>query len=98
MCIPNPPSLAGRAMSVRSRSPGGGLLVRAGITAEPIVSSSGLNIGPIPGTVRLKYVHLLINPCVRAEKVAWGCVEAISVRQHRLASHSATFVSTRLVM
>ena len=48
-----------KAMSVCSRSPGGGLLVKAGITAEPIVSSSSLNIGPIPGMVRLKYVHLL---------------------------------------
>ena len=36
-------------MSVLSRSPGGGLLVRAGITAESIVSSSG----PMDGTAQV---------------------------------------------
>ena len=70
MRIPSQPNLAGRVKRVRSKSPGGGLPVRAGITAELMISSSNLNIGPIPGMVRLRYVHLLVNPCVSAEKAA----------------------------
>ena len=31
---------------------------------ERSTSSSALSRGPISGTVRLKYVHFLINPCV----------------------------------
>ena len=94
MCQPSPPSLAGIAKRVRSKMPGGGLAVNAGIMAEPMISSSNSNIGPIPGMVRHKYLHLLINPCVRAEKAAWGCVEAISARRRKLAAHYVTFACT----
>ena len=66
MGMPSPPILAGKANRVRSRSPGGGLPVKAGITDEFMVSSRGFNMGPIPGMVRLRYVHLLIIPCVSA--------------------------------
>ena len=40
MCRPSPPSLAGKARRVRSKSPGGGLPVNAGIRTELIISSS----------------------------------------------------------
>ena len=67
MLNPRAPSLAGKANSLHSRSLGGGLPVRAVKRAERSASLSGLSWGPISGIVRLKYVHLLINPCVRAE-------------------------------
>ena len=43
--IPRPPSLAGKANSVHSRSPGGGLPVRAGMRTDHSASSSGLQQG-----------------------------------------------------
>ena len=70
MPTPSPPSLAGRAKRVRSWSLGGGRPIRAGRRTECRSSSSGPNRGPIPGMVRLRYVHLLINPCVSAAKAA----------------------------
>ena len=70
MSIPRPPSLTGKANSERSRALGGGLPVKAGRRVDHMASSSGLSSGPIPGMVRLKYVHLAIIPCVRAEKAA----------------------------
>ena len=50
---PRPPSLAGKANNLHSRSLGGGLPVRAGKRTERSASSSGLNRGPISGMVRL---------------------------------------------
>ena len=70
MPIPRPPSLAGRANSEHSRSLGGGLPVKAGRRVERRASSSGLSRGSVPGMMRLRYVHLPISPCVRAEKAA----------------------------
>lgn len=41
--------------------------------------------------VRLKYAHLLINLCIRAEKAAWGRVTAIVTRHCMVDIHSLTF-------
>ena len=70
MPTPSPPSLAGRAKRVRSWSLGGGRPNKAGRRTECRASSSGPSRGPIPGTVRLRYVHLLVSPCVSAAKAA----------------------------
>ena len=70
MRMPSPPSLAGSVKRVRSRSPGGDFPVMAGMTAKLRISSSGFSKGHIHGMVRLRYIHLLIIPCVSAEKAA----------------------------
>ena len=79
--IPRPPSLAGRANREHSRSLGGGLPVSVGRSWERN-RTRGFIFWEMLGVVRLRYVHLLINPCVRAVravKAVYGWVLAISV-------------------
>ena len=76
--IPRPPSLAGRAKRKHSRSLGGGLPVSVGRSWERSRSRDFI-FWEMLGVVRLRYVHLLISPCVRAAKAACGWVLAISV-------------------
>ena len=68
--IPSPPSIVGKANNAYSRLPGGGLPVMVGRRVDCKVSSSGLNRGPVPGVVQLRYVYLLISQCVKMVKVA----------------------------
>ena len=89
--IPRLPSLAGRENNVYSRLLGGDLAIRAGRRVECTASSSSFSKGPL---MQLKYIHLLINPCMRAEKAAWGWVTAIFARYCTLDIHSLTFEPT----
>ena len=69
--IPRPPSLAERANRKHLRSLGGGLGGVGSAGSHPEVL-----FFEMLGVVRLRYVHLLISPCVKA---ACGWVLAISV-------------------
>ena len=67
-----PPRRAGRASKSRSESLGEGLPVRAGMKWNLRVSSRGWKRWPVDGMVRVRKVHLLTKPCVKAACAAWG--------------------------
>ena len=95
MRIPNPPCCAGRAKKSHSRLFGGD---------HSVIAGSGLSLAHhqgdrtnrwlMSGTTRLRYVHLLSRPCIKAEKAAWGCDFAISLRIFLLDNHSHTLELT----
>ena len=95
--IPRLPNLSGRVNNVHSKLLSGGLPIRTGSRVERRVSSSTFSKGSTSGMVRLKYVHLLINPCVRTEKAGWDWVAAVVARHCMLDIHALTFDSTCLV-
>ncbi len=86
-----PPSLAGRSNMAHSRSLGGGCPVRAGNRSDLNDSSNGRSRFDMFGCTRLRNVHLLDIPWVRAEKAACGCVLAILLRVDKFCIHYCTF-------
>ena len=92
--IPNPLCHSGKAKRSHSRSFSGDRLAIAGIRFVLITSSRGTSRWLISGTTRLRYVHLLSRPWVRAEKAAWGCDVATSLTILMLDDHVHTLELT----
>ena len=92
--IPSPPSRTRRAKRSLSRSLCGRLPVRAGSKSVLNTVSRGVSRWPMLAVTRLRYVHFLSRLCRSAEKVAWGCDFAISLRRVILDDHDQTFAFT----
>ena len=74
LVIPRPPSRTGNAKSSRVTSLKAFWPVREVRNFRLITSSSSENRLPMLGVVLVRYVHLLIRPCVNAAYAAWGYV------------------------
>ena len=56
--------------------------------------SRGASRWPLLGITQLRYVHLLNSLCVSAEKAAWGCDSAVSLRSVILDDYDWTLTFT----